>query len=116
MSYLLQHTRRSSIAVRVDERVKLNHPEFDGGATVRVFVEDTTAKRRRHRPPSPRLTLRISDCTNRIELEFGVESPDLRANSLFKIDTLLGALRRFRAGLAAEIELYEAKEVSPCRT
>jgi hypothetical protein len=38
-----------------------------------------------------------------------VESAELRDNSLHKIDTLLGALTRFRAGLAAEIELYESR-------
>ena len=34
--------RRSRRGVRVDERTLLNHPEFDGGAFVRVFVEDTS--------------------------------------------------------------------------
>jgi hypothetical protein len=104
VSYLLQYARRSSQAARVDERLKLNHPEFDGGASVRVYVEDTTATRR-----APHLALRISDCDEEIELEFGVHTPELRANSLYKIDTLLGALSRFRDGLAAEIALYESR-------
>ena len=116
MSYLLQYARRpASIArrsrdARVDERTRLNRPEFDGGALVRVFVEDTSAKRWRRRPPSPRLKLRISDCVNQINLEFGVDSADARENSLFKIETLLAALSAFRDGLADEAALYAERE------
>ena len=116
MSYLLQYVRRpASIGrrspnARVDERLALNHPEFDGGARVRVFVEDTSAKRCRRGPPSPRLKLRISDCVNEVNLEFAVESAELRDNSLFKIDTLLEALAAFREGLAAGAALYAERE------
>ena len=116
MSYLLQYARRpASFArrsrhARVDERTRLNRPEFDGGALVRVFVEDTSAKRWRRNPPSPRLKLRIRDCVNEVNLEFAVESPELRENSLFKIDTLVAALERFRDGLTAEAELYAQRE------
>src|SRR5436309_10576270 len=112
MSYLLQHAtrrpspvRRSRRGVRVDERTFLNRPAFCGGAFVRVFVEDTSARRVRRRIPEPRLRLRIGDCNNEIYLEFGVESADRRENSLHKIDTLLGALHRFRDGLEAEADL-----------
>ena len=86
--------------------------EFDGGAHVRVYVEDTSARRARFRrsPPAPHLRLRIADCVNEIALEFSVSSPELRENSLHKIETLLGALSRFRSGLEAEAELYAARE------
>jgi hypothetical protein len=117
MSYLLQHAtrrptsaRRSRKGARVDERTLLNQPQFSGGAFVRVFVEDTSRKRVRRRPPSPRLRLRIADCTNQINLEFAVDSPAVRANSLHKIDTLLAALHRFRGGLADEAALYAERE------
>ena len=77
--------------------MQLNFPEFDGGAHVRVLVEDTSAHRiRRRRLPSPRLKLRITDCTNRIHLEFSVDSHESRANSLHKIETLIASLERFR--------------------
>jgi hypothetical protein len=72
VSYLLQYTRRPTRTrrrahnARVDERLRLNRPDFDGGAEVRVFVEDTSAKRSRRRAPSPRLELRIGDCVNQI--------------------------------------------------
>jgi len=105
VSYLLQYARRSSRSARVDERLKLNcYPEFDGGASVRVYVEDTSQKRN-----APRLRLRISDCNNQIALEFGVEPAELRENSLYKIDTLIGALTRFRDGLADEIALAASR-------
>ena len=110
MSYLVQYARRpDSIvsrtpAARVDEHTRLNRPGLYGDAFVRVLVEDTTARRRR-RNRDPELVLQIADCTNTINLEFSLETPQLRENSLFKAETLLGALHRFRDGLAAEAEL-----------
>ena len=108
MSYLLQYARRPdsiaprTTAARVDEYARLNQPGLYGDAFVRVFVEDTA---RRRRDCDPRLVLQIADCTNTINLEFSLETAQLRENSLFKVDTLLGALHRFRDGLAAEAEL-----------
>ena len=113
MAYLLQYARRPhSITPRtpvahVDEYARLNRPGLYGDAYVRVFVEDTTSRRRRR--AHPQLVLQIADCTNTINLEFDVESPELRDNSLFKIDTLLAALHRFREALAAEAELAERR-------
>ena len=133
MSYLAAYAGRRPTSVgrprrgvRVDERTLLNRPQFDGGAHVRVFVEDTSGRKQRWRrhPPSPRIRLRIADCVNEIALEFCLESAELRENSLFKIDTLLGALGRFREALAAEADLYAQRSRStpmrrkedPCRT
>jgi hypothetical protein len=117
LSYLLQYTRRPAPVPRrggrvcVDERTRLNRPDLYGDAYVRVFVEDTARRTRRRRTlPEPRLRLRIADCTNTIALEFDVTTPELRDNSLYKIDTLLAALHRFRDGLAAEAELYAQRE------
>jgi hypothetical protein len=108
MSYLLQYARRpDSIAprpkcgVRVDEHTRLNRPGLYGDAFVRVFVEDTSRGRRR----APKIDLQIADCTNVINLEFSLVDARFRENSLFKIDTLLGALHRFRDALAAEADL-----------
>jgi hypothetical protein len=118
MSYLTQYATRRPASIhrarrgaRVDERIVLNLPEFDGGAHVRVFVEETTFRRsRRRRLPSPRLKLRITDCSNAIHLEFSVDSPDARENSFHKIDLLIASLERFREGLAAEAELRVSRE------
>jgi hypothetical protein len=114
MSYLTQYAvaRPSGRkGARVDECTVLNFPDFDGGAHGRVFVEDTSGRKlRRPRLPSPRLKLRITDCTNRIHLEFSVDTPEVRENSLHKIETLIAALERFRAGLAAEAALRERRE------
>ena len=111
MSYLLQYARRPTNRraqrARIDERLRLNLPTFDGGAEVRVYVEDTSRART---VVWPRLRLRISDCANEIELEFGVESAEQRANSFHKIDTLIGALDRFRGALIAEATLYAERE------
>jgi hypothetical protein len=94
----------------VDERILLNLPGFHGGAYVRVFVEDTTFRKWRRRPPEPRIRLRIADCSNEISLWFELNSGPARENSLHKIDTLLGALERFRAALDAEAELFAHRE------
>ena len=118
MSYLLHAVprlaagRRGRGATRVDERVTLNRPAFDGGAHVRVLVENTSERkpRLRREPPTPRLKLRITDCVNEIHLEFSVDSHELRENSLYKIATLIAALERFRAGLKAEAELRALRE------
>jgi hypothetical protein len=118
MSYLAQYAVRrpasSSPArrgARVDERTLLNRPAFDGGAHVRSFVEDTSTHRiRRRRLPSPRLKLRITDCVNEINLEFSVETADVRENSIYKIATLIAALERFRDGLTAEADLRAQRE------
>ena len=112
MSYLLQMVRRRSLAPptplsRVDEYARLNRPGLYGDAFVRVYVGDTSTARRRQCDPG--FVLQIADCVNMINLEFSVSSPELRENSLFKIDTLLGALQRFRTGLVAEAELAEGK-------
>ena len=108
MSYLLQVVRRRDsvaphLAPRVDEYARLNRPGLYGDAFVRVYVGDTSTARRRNCDPG--FVLQIADCVNTINLEFSVASPELRENSLFKIDTLLGALQCFRAGLAEEVEL-----------
>ena len=120
MSYLVEHawSRRSSRrpGARVDEHVRLNRPEYDGGAHVRTLVEDTTYKRGRRHLPSPRLKLRIADCVNEIHLEFSVDSPAARENSLYKIETLISALERFRSALAAEAELRTARERAKTKT
>ena len=119
MSYLLQYARRPdsiaprASAARVDDYARLNRPGLCGDAFVRVFVEDTTARRRR-RNRDPRLVLQIADCTNTINLEFSLETAQLRENSLFKVDTLLGALHRFRDGLAVEATLAVEREASHC--
>ena len=115
MSYLLQYARRPysitarTSGARLDEHARLNRPGLYGDAFVRVFVEDTTARRRR-RGSDPQLVLQIADCTHTINLEFSLETAQLRENSLFKVNTLLGALHRFRDGLAAEAELARQRE------
>ena len=116
MSYLTQYALpdtapRSRRGARVDLDVLLNRPEFDGGASVRAYVQDTSRHPAfRRRLPKPRLILQISDCINEIDLEFSVSSYERRENSLHKIETLIDALAQFRAGLAAEAELRACRE------
>lgn len=114
MTYLLQYARLPlTIAprprpMRVDEAVALNRPGYYGEAFVRVAVEDTTSRGRGRREPL--LALQVADCVNTVNLEFRLDSAGERDNALFKIDTLLVSLSRFRDGLAAEAELAAARE------
>jgi hypothetical protein len=112
MSYLSSYATRNPRVrgVGVDEKIRLNLPGFHGGAYVRIFVEDTTFRRWRRRPPEPRIRLRIADCSNEISLSFELHSPEARENALHKINTLLGAFQRFQSALEAEAELYAHRE------
>ena len=112
MSYLSSYATRNPRVrgASVDEKTALNLPGFHGGAYVRVFVEDTTFHKWRCRPPDPRIRFRIADCSNEISLWFELNSPGARENSLYKINTLLGALQRFRDALDAEAELYAHRD------
>ena len=107
---------------RVSERWFLNLPGFHGGAYVLAYLEDTSEL---HPRPEkwceencldcphnfePKVMLEISDCYKRIELEFDFETEAGRQNSLHKLDTLIAALRVFRAGIEAEQAEYERRE------
>jgi hypothetical protein len=109
MTYLLQHLRRGASTAhrrnaRVDEYARLNRPGLYGDAFIHAFVGDTTGRHRR-----PRLVLQMADCVHTINLEFSVETAQLRENSLFKADTLITTLIRFREALAAEAALAEQR-------
>jgi hypothetical protein len=107
---------------RVNERWFLNLPGFHGGAYVVAYVEDTSGRGLQYGPEcdescdkcpynfEPRMILEISDCTDRINLEFDVDSEAGIANSLHKLDTLIAALRVFREGIGQEAVLYEQRE------
>jgi hypothetical protein len=107
---------------RVDERWFLNYPGFHGGAYVLAYVENTADRGLQYhadcdedceRCPynfEPRIILEIADCSDRINLEFEIDSEARRANSLHKLDTLIAALRVFREGIVTEAELYDERE------
>lgn len=55
-------------------------------------------------------SFQISDCSNKINLEFSVDTKESFENSLFKLDTLLNGIRKFRSAIvkAREIKIeYE---------
>lgn len=106
---------------RVDVRRFLNLPGFHGGAYVVAYVEDTSARELTNRDPfgyegsryvnpQPRIILEIADCSNRIDLEFELDSELDVENSLHKIDVLAAALAEFRVGLVEEARLYRERE------
>jgi hypothetical protein len=108
---------------RVNERAFLNLPGFHGGAYVLAYIEDTSKRglardngcddetcTRCPRNFEPRMILELADCSDRIRLEFDVDSDAGRANSLHKLDTLIAALRVFRQGLVDEFEPYDRRQ------
>ena len=106
---------------RVNERWFLNLPGFHGGAYVIAYVEDTRERGLQYDCHEddcrdcpynfePRMILEIADCSDRINLEFDVDTEAGRANSLHKLDTILAALRVFREGIVAEFEPYDQRE------
>ena len=107
---------------RVNERWFLNLPGFHGGAYVVAYVEDTSDCGPRSEPYceddcpdcphnfEPKTILEIADCYKRVNLDFDLDLEEARANSLHKLDTLIAALRVFRAGLVEECEQYERRE------
>ena len=107
---------------RVNERYFLNLPGFHAGAYVVAYVEDTADRGLQSCDDAdcdcgdcpynfePRMILQIADCSRRVDLEFDVDSEAGRANSLHKLDTLISALRVFRAGIVAECDEYERRE------
>jgi len=107
---------------RINERTLLNLPGFHGSAFVYVYVEDTSERELKREPycdadcsccPSnfePNMELEIADCNRVIGLEFDVDTPEGRENSLHKLDTLEIAIRVFRDAFVAEFEPYDRLE------
>jgi hypothetical protein len=54
--------------------------------------------------------LEIADCEERIALEFDLDTPERRENSLRKLDTLEIAIRVFRDAIVAEFEPYDRRD------
>ena len=110
---------------RINERTLLNLPGFHGGAFVYVYVEDTSEREVRRDPYcedddctrcpqnfEPRTELEIADCNRVIALEFDLDTPEGRENSLHKLDTLEIAIRVFRDAFVAEFEPYDRREAT----
>ena len=105
----------STYRTRVCVRRFLNRPGFHAGAYVLAEVQDTSEKKLQLKEgrlcnPEPHLKLELADCSRRIDFEFDIDTPEDVRNSLHKLDTLTGAIERFRAGLLEEAALYRKRE------
>jgi hypothetical protein len=97
-------------------RALLNRPGFHSTGAVVAEIEDTRGWRKgRDRDGkkitadswiTPEVSLQISDCTRSIAMCIDFETEADRENSLYKVDTLIDALERFRAALADEQERF----------
>lgn len=93
---------------RCAERKFLNLNGHHGNASVIAYVERGAKKSRR----SPWVHLTISDCSREIALEFETYNEDSRRNSLFKINTLIGSLTKFRDALTLECARFDPDETA----
>lgn len=101
---------------RVSIRQFLNRPGWHGKAALIASVEDTS---RLHDEElrygrTPDVYLEISDCSHECVLAFDLSSDSAQQNSLYKIDTLIDGLERFRDALEAEIDLYNQRSKELC--
>ena len=107
---------------RLNEQTFLNLPGMRGGAYVFTYVEDTSERGLEHGSYcepcctcgcaenfEPRIVLEIGSGKRVVNLAFDVDSEAYRENSLHKLDTLIAALRVFRAALAEEFEPYDRR-------
>jgi hypothetical protein len=108
---------------RVNEHVRLNLPGFrNGGAYVFTYVEDTSERGLAHGCDDPECTecpynfephmvIELEDDDlDYIEFGFDVYTERGRANSLYKLDTLITALRVFRQGVVDVVEAYDRRQ------
>lgn len=104
-------------------RALLNLPGFHSTGAIVAEIENTSkwkAGKNAEGDPldkwncAPRYTLQLSDCARAINLDLDwYESSDDDGNdenNLHKVDALIDALTKFRAGLAVEIERYRDRQ------
>lgn len=93
----------------------LNKPGYHTTGVIVAEIEDTSTWhdgcRADGRPIEdnwdliPASVLQIADCSRTISLSVDLHSPEDRANTVYKVDKMIDALTKFRAGLDAEIVL-----------
>lgn len=115
MSTIPEHLGLVPYRARVDRRAFLNLPGWHAGAYVNAYLEDTSGRSLDGDDAfaanfEPRVILEIADCTNRVSFGFDLDTGPSRANSLYKLDTLIGALSELREGLAEECAEYERRD------
>jgi hypothetical protein len=100
------------VRYRCSIRQFLNRPGHHGKAAIIASVEDTSRlnpeELRYPRPPA--IYLNISDCSRHVTLSFDVNTREEQANAMYKINTLLSTLVRFRDALVAEIQLHNKRQ------
>lgn len=90
---------------RICERRWLNTPGYHSTAYIWCSIRpEIDVDEEDEDAPRTRIEFEITDCGNRIRLEFDVYDEAQRRNSLYKIDTLVACASSFRQALIDEIE------------
>jgi len=98
-------------AYRLRVRKFLNRLGYHAGAYVLAEVEDSTGHRKgKHGWPYVDINLTLADCGRAVSLEFDIETPGARANSLRKINLLIDTLIQFGEALEAEAQLAATRD------
>lgn len=102
---------------RLDRRVLLNRQGFHGRAYIRTYVEDTSERglfaldgSKLDHNFEPVMVLEIADCKRAIRLEFDIDTVGGFENSLFKLNTLIEALRELRKAVRAERNHFQTRD------
>ena len=94
---------------RYYNRQFLNLEGFHAGAYLLFEIEDSTTRESSY-AGSPRVTLRIADCSRHIDLEIDMDTEEERTNSFHKLDLLISSLVDLREACRVEWELHEDRE------
>lgn len=87
-----------------------NKPGYHSTGFIYAYVAKSTKKSLRNGGGYVSCDLTIGDCSRQISLDFDHYSKKDRENSLYKIDTILGAITKFREALVVEYEAIEQAE------
>lgn len=90
---------------RFKARKFLNYDGFHGNATIEAYVERGGKKSGRN----PWTHLSISDCSETVVLAMDGYSAPERANTLYKVDTLIDTLTGLRDALAIEYAVLDER-------
>lgn len=91
---------------RYYRRSFINRPGFHATAFVFATVSRTGADDSQ----APHFELVIADCSRSISLSIDAYGEECRANTLYKLDTLITTLTEFRAAYIVECEAIQTRE------
>jgi formate-dependent nitrite reductase cytochrome c552 subunit len=100
----------TKIKYHLQKRMFLNR-YLDKPAMIMASVEDTRAIPQGDGQVSGDIEFSISDCYNRVSLNFYLGNPEDRANSLYKIRRIAAIVNEFHKALEIEAESISKRKI-----